>query len=163
MAIAIYPGSFDPITNGHIDILERASKIFDEVIVVVLCNPAKKTLFTMEERLCMIKEAIRGYENVSVDSYSGLTAQYAQAKGANLLIRGLRAVSDFDAELRIALTNKKLNPELETIFLMTSPKYLFLSSSTVKEIASMSGCTKGMVPEFIGERLEQKFQELANA
>ncbi|MGE5708097.1 MAG: pantetheine-phosphate adenylyltransferase [Bacteroidota bacterium] len=163
MAIAIYPGSFDPITNGHIDILERASKIFDEVIVVVLCNPAKKTLFTMEERLGMIREAIRGYENVSVDAYSGLTAQYAQAKGANLLIRGLRAVSDFDAELRIALTNKKLNPELESIFLMTSPKYLFLSSSTVKEIASMGGCTKGMVPDFIGERLEQKYQELANA
>lgn len=157
MAIAIYPGSFDPITNGHIDILTRASKIFERVIVVVLQNPAKTGLFDLEERLEMIQESVKDLPNVEVDSFCGLTAQYAQQKGAHLLIRGLRAVSDFDAELRIALTNKKLNPELETIFLMTSSKYLFLSSSTVKEIACMGGCTQGMVSEFVGKRLQQKF------
>ncbi|HBN09635.1 MAG TPA: pantetheine-phosphate adenylyltransferase [Cyanobacteria bacterium UBA8530] len=158
MAIAIYPGSFDPITNGHIDVLDRASKIFERVIVVVLANTSKNCLFSMEDRLEMIEEAVKSYPNVAIDSYRGLTAHYAEQHGANLLIRGLRAVSDFDAELRIALTNKKLNPSLETIFLMTSPEYLFLSSSTVKEIASMGGCTGGMVPVAIEERLRIKYQ-----
>lgn len=157
MALAIYPGSFDPITNGHLDILERASHIFDEVVVAVLVNRTKKGLFSFEERVEMIREVTSGMPRISVDSFSGLTADYAKLKDAKILIRGLRAVSDFDAELRIALTNKKLNPELETVFLMTSSEYLFLSSSTVREIASMNGPTTGMVPESVAKRLQAKF------
>lgn len=157
MALAIYPGSFDPITNGHLDILERASHIFDAVVVAVLVNRTKKGLFSFEERVEMIREVTSGMPRISVDSFSGLTADYAKLKDAKILIRGLRAVSDFDAELRIALTNKKLNPELETVFLMTSSEYLFLSSSTVREIASMNGPTMGMVPDSVAKRLQTKF------
>ena len=157
MSLAIYPGSFDPITNGHLDIIERASHIFDEVVVAVLVNRSKNCLLTCEERVAMIQEVVGGLPRVTVESFSGLTADYARLKGANILIRGLRAVSDFDAELRIALTNKKLNPELETVFLMTSSEYLFLSSSTVREIASMGGSTAGMVPESIETHLRAKF------
>lgn len=157
MAIAIYAGSFDPITNGHLDILERAKQIFDEVIVAVLINRSKLGLFTCEERVEMIREVTGGMPGVKVESFSGLTADYARLKGAKTLIRGLRAVSDFDTELRIALTNKKLNPELETVFLMTSSDYLFLSSSTVREIASMHGPTTGMVPDLVAQRLRDKY------
>ncbi|MBO9539545.1 pantetheine-phosphate adenylyltransferase [bacterium] len=157
MSLAIYPGSFDPITNGHLDVLDRASRMFDEVIVAVLANRTKNCIFTFEERVEMIREVTRNMPRVKVESFSGLTADYAKLKGANILIRGLRAVSDFDAELRIALANKKLNPELETVFLMTSSEYLFLSSSTVREIASLGGPTTGMVPEHVAECLRAKF------
>lgn len=157
MALAIYAGSFDPITNGHLDILERAMQIFDEVIVAVLVNRSKNGLFTCDERVDMIRQVIQGMPRVKVESFTGLTADYAKLKGAKILIRGLRAVSDFDAELRIALTNKKLNPELETVFLMTSSDYLFLSSSTVREIASMQGPTTGMVPAPVAQALRDKY------
>lgn len=157
MAIAIYAGSFDPITNGHLDILERACQIFDEVIVAVLINRSKLGLFSCEERVEMIRQVTRDMPRVKVESFSGLTADFARLKGARTLIRGLRAVSDFDTELRIALTNKKLNPELETVFLMTSSDYLFLSSSTVREIASMHGPTTGMVPDLVAQRLRDKY------
>lgn len=157
MSLAIYPGSFDPITNGHLDIIERASHLFDEVIVAVLVNRSKNSLFSIEDRVEMIRAVTQAIPGVKVESFSGLTAEYARLKGAKILIRGLRAVSDFDAELRIALTNKKLNPELETVFLMTSSEYLFLSSSTVREIASMQGPTTGMVPDLVAERLRAKF------
>lgn len=157
MSLAIYPGSFDPITNGHLDIIERARHLFDEVVVAVLVNRSKNSLFSIEDRVELIRTVTRDYPGVRVESFSGLTAEYARLQGAKVLIRGLRAVSDFDAELRIALTNKKLNPELETVFLMTSSDYLFLSSSTVREIASMNGPTVGMVPDVVAERLRAKF------
>lgn len=163
VSLAIYPGSFDPITNGHLDIIERASHIFDEVVVAVLVNRSKNCLFTCDERVEMIREVVADLPRVAVESFSGLTADYARLKGAKILIRGLRAVSDFDAELRIALTNKKLNPELETIFLMTSSDYLFLSSSTVREIASMQGSTAGMVPDTVAEHLRAKFAPSGDA
>ncbi len=156
MAIAIYPGSFDPITNGHLDILARAVGVFDRVIVVVLSNTRKAGLFTHAERVEMI-HAVVASDRVSVESFSGLTADFARMRGARILIRGLRAVSDFEAELRIALTNRKLNPDLDTVFLMTSAENLFLSSSTVREVASMGGDLTGMVPPVVGERLRRKF------
>ncbi|MBU6428140.1 MAG: pantetheine-phosphate adenylyltransferase [Cyanobacteria bacterium REEB65] len=155
MAIAIYPGSFDPITNGHLDILGRAVEIFDQVIVAVLVNTTKPGLFTYQERVDMIRSAVR-HDRVVVESFTGLTAEFARMRGARILIRGLRAVSDFDAELRIALTNRKLNPDLDTVFLMTSAENLFLSSSTVREIAQMGGDTTEMVPPLVASRLKEK-------
>lgn len=157
MSIAVYPGSFDPITNGHLDILERASHLFDEVIVAVLYNTNKKGLFDVSERVDMIRAVTGHLDNVKVDAFSGLTAEYAKQQGAAMLIRGLRAVSDFDAELRLALTNKRLNPVLETVFLMTSAENLFLSSSTIKELVTLGGSAAGMVPELVAERLAQRF------
>ena len=159
MATAIYPGSFDPITNGHLDILERASHIFDDVVVAVLVNSKKSGLFPHEERVELIKAVTAHLPNVRVDSFSGLTAEYARLQQAGILIRGLRAVSDFDSELRLALTNKKLNPGLETVFLMTSAENLFLSSSTIKEIVSLGGSPVGMVPDLVAERLVEKYRE----
>jgi pantetheine-phosphate adenylyltransferase len=162
MAIAIYPGSFDPITNGHLDILERASHIFDEVVVAVLINTKKSGLFSNEERVELIKTVTAHLPNVRVDSFSGLTAEYARLQNASILIRGLRAVSDFDSELRLALSNKKLNPSLETVFLMTSAENLFLSSSTIKEIVSLGGSPVGMVPDLVATKLVEKFRQNAD-
>jgi pantetheine-phosphate adenylyltransferase len=161
MATAIYPGSFDPITNGHLDILERASHIFDDVVVAVLINSKKSGLFPHEERVAMIKTVTSHLPNVRVDSFSGLTAEYARLQHAGILIRGLRAVSDFDSELRLALTNKKLNPGLETVFLMTSAENLFLSSSTIKEIVSLGGSPVGMVPDLVAQQLVEKYRQNA--
>ncbi|MNS22199.1 Phosphopantetheine adenylyltransferase [compost metagenome] len=162
MATAIYPGSFDPITNGHLDILERATHIFDDVVVAVLVNSKKSGLFPHEERVEMIKAVTAHLPNVRVDSFSGLTAEYARLQHAETLIRGLRAVSDFDSELRLALTNKKLNPGLETVFLMTSAENLFLSSSTIKEIVSLGGSPVGMVPDLVAQRLVEKYRQTPN-
>lgn len=159
MPSAIYPGSFDPITNGHLDIIERAVAIFDEVTVAVLINTTKPGLFPFEERVELIREAVKPYPRVSVESFRGLTADYARAKGVQFLIRGLRAVSDFDAELRIALMNRKLNPDLDTVFLMTSAQNLFLASSTVKEVALLGADCSGMVPEIVAERLRARARE----
>jgi pantetheine-phosphate adenylyltransferase len=145
--IAIYPGSFDPITLGHLDIIERGSQLFEQVIVAVLSNPSKKPLFSVEKRLAQIQESTRHLPNVSVDSFSGLTVEYAKVKQAKVLLRGLRVLSDFEKELQMAHTNKTLWEGIETVFLATTKEYGFLSSSIVKEIAQFGGPVAHLVPE----------------
>ncbi|MGI6703128.1 MAG: pantetheine-phosphate adenylyltransferase [Clostridia bacterium] len=156
MKIAVYPGSFDPITYGHIDIIDRASRLFDNVIVAVLNNPSKAPLFDTEERMDMIRNATSELRNVEVDSFSGLLIDYVDQKGANTVLKGLRAVSDFEYELQMALMNRKLNRNVETIFMMTSSRYSFLSSSLVKEVARLGGCVKELVPDYVSEKLLEK-------
>ncbi|HBX22399.1 MAG TPA: pantetheine-phosphate adenylyltransferase [Desulfotomaculum sp.] len=157
MRLAIYPGSFDPVTNGHLDIIERAATLFDRLIVAVSMNPGKKPLFTVEERLQMISEVTRHFDNVTTDSYKGLTVNFACEKNAKAIIRGLRAISDFENEFMMALTNKKLKPAVETIFLMTRAEYSFISSSAVKEVASFGGCVGELVPPLVQKRLRDKY------
>ena len=142
----VYPGSFDPITNGHLDIIERATKVFDQVIVVVLINPDKKGLFTRDERVDLISRVVKKFPNVQVTSYIGLTINFLKDNDAKVIIRGLRALSDFENEFQMALMNNKLEPDIETIFMMTNAKYLYLSSSSVKQVAAFGGCIEGLVP-----------------
>ncbi|MDK2800660.1 MAG: pantetheine-phosphate adenylyltransferase [Clostridiales bacterium] len=149
MKIAVYPGSFDPVTNGHLDIIQRASKIFDKVIVSILQNSNKVPMFTVEERIYFLRQVTKNLDNVEVDSFSGLLVNYMQQKSAKVIIKGLRAVSDFEYEFQMALMNNKLNPEIETLFMMTSSKYSYLSSSIVKEVARLRGCLKELVPDEI--------------
>jgi len=156
---AIYPGTFDPVTNGHLDIIERASKLFDKVIITIAVNSSKKPLFSKEERLDMIKNVTKKYENVSVDVFDGLLVTYAKKKKASVIIRGLRAISDFDYEFQIALTNRKLEPEVNTIFLMPSEKYSFLNSSLVRELASYKANLKEFVPDYVFKKLREKYKK----
>lgn len=149
MIRAIYPGSFDPITNGHLDIIERASKVFDEVIVGVLFNPDKKSFFSVKERVELIERVIKQFPNVRVESFSGLAVNFLKKHESKLIIRGLRAVSDFDYEFQIAQMNNKLDSDIETIFMTTSASYSFLSSSSVKQVALFGGCIEGLVPNEI--------------
>ena len=146
MKIAICPGSFDPVTKGHIDILERSSQLFDKVIAVVMINPAKTPTFSTEERVEFLRKVTSHIPNVEADSYLGLVADYAKLKGAKTLIKGLRAVTDFEYEFQQALTNKKLNPELETLFMMTGQDYMYLSSTIVRQIAGFGGDISQFVP-----------------
>jgi pantetheine-phosphate adenylyltransferase len=148
-AIAIYPGSFDPITLGHLDIIERGSRLFEGVIVAVLQNPSKMPLFTVEKRLEQIRDSTAHLHNIEVASFNGLTVNYAKIRQAQVLIRGLRVLSDFEMELQMAHTNKTLSPEIETVFLATSNEYSFLSSSVVKEIAKFGGPVDGFVPKHV--------------
>ncbi|HOQ07330.1 MAG TPA: pantetheine-phosphate adenylyltransferase [Clostridiales bacterium] len=154
--ILVYPGSFDPVTNGHLDIIERAACICDKLIVAVGNNESKRPAFTVEERVEMIRESIGERENIEVTSFTGLLADFAKKVGARAVIKGLRAMSDFEYEFQMALLNKKLAPELETLFMMTSVQYSFLSSSAVKEIARNGGCIDGLVPDCIKDRIEGK-------
>jgi pantetheine-phosphate adenylyltransferase len=156
--IAIYPGSFDPITNGHIDIIKRAARIFDKVIIAVLDNPEKKALFSVQERLELIKASTNGITNLEYDYFSGLLVEFAETKGVKAIIRGLRAVSDFDYEFQMALTNRQMDEELETIFLMTDAKYSYLSSSLVRQIAKFHGKINQLVPAQVFQALENKFK-----
>ncbi|SES66444.1 Phosphopantetheine adenylyltransferase [Natronincola peptidivorans] len=156
MKIGIYPGSFDPITNGHLDIIQRASKLFDKVIVAVLENPNKNPMFTLEERVKLIKEAVGPYKNITIDCFSGLLIDYAKKKNAKVIIKGLRAVSDFEYEFQMALMNRKLDSDVETIFLMTSSKNSYLSSSLVKEVARFGGCIEGLVPATTKDAIMKK-------
>ena len=149
MKIAIYPGSFDPITKGHLDVLIKASEMFDKVIIAVLKNNAKKGFLPTEDRVKLITEAAKNLPNVEVDSFDGLTIDYARQKGANILIRGLRAVSDFEYEMQMSQMNNALAPEITTVFLITRPKYSFISSSTIKEIAFAGGDVSKFVPECV--------------
>lgn len=149
MRTAVYPGSFDPITNGHLDIIKRASKIFDSVIVVISINPEKRGLFSIEERMEMIKRVVNTIPNVKVMSCSGLIVHFMKEQGSNVIIKGLRAVSDFEYEFQMSLMNNKLDPNIETVFMMTNSKYSYLSSSSVKQVALFGGCIKDLVPDEI--------------
>jgi pantetheine-phosphate adenylyltransferase len=155
--IAIYPGSFDPITLGHLDIIERGCWLFDQVIVAVLRNPNKTPLFTVEQRISQIKQSTQHLSNVSVDSFDGLTVEYARQIGAGCLLRGLRALSDFEKELQMSHTNKTLAADIETIFLATAVEHAFLSSSVVKEIARFGGAVSHLVPPHVSQELSQCF------
>ncbi|MCK5509127.1 MAG: pantetheine-phosphate adenylyltransferase [Desulfobacterales bacterium] len=154
---AIYPGSFDPVTNGHIDIVERGLKIFDCIIVAILRNPAKKALFTVEERKEMIEISLSKHSNVEVDIFDGLLVDYAKKRNAGTIVRGMRAVSDFESEFQLALMNRKLNREVQTVFLMTGLRWIFTSSSIIKEAASFGGDISSMVPPVVERKLKKKF------
>jgi pantetheine-phosphate adenylyltransferase len=154
---AIYPGTFDPITNGHLSIVNRALTIFDRLIIAILNNPQKQPLFTLAERIDMIKESLNGASNVEIDIFDGLLVDYAVQKKANVILRGLRALSDFEYEFQMALMNRKLNREVQSIFLMTDYKWFYISSTIIKEAASLGGDTSGLVPEIVDRRLKEKF------
>jgi pantetheine-phosphate adenylyltransferase len=154
--IAIYPGSFDPITSGHLDLIERASKLFDRLIVSILCNDEKEPLFSVEERVEMLREVLRGYGNVEVDHFDGLLVDYAAARGASVLLRGIRAISDYEKELQMALMNRRLRPEIETLFLMSSEAHSFISSRLVKEVFRLGGNIAGLVPPSVEGRLRRR-------
>ncbi len=156
MKIAVYPGSFDPITNGHLNIIERAINIFDELIVAVAIDTNKSTLFSAQERTDMIKEVTKNIEKVRVQSFSDLLIDFMKRNNANIIIRGMRAISDFEHESQLALMNKKLAPEIETIFMVTCSKYSYLNSSIVKEIAGLDGCVSQLVPEIVEGNLRKK-------
>lgn len=156
MRIAIYPGTFDPITNGHLDILDRAVKLFDKVIITIARNPSKSPLFSEEERLDMLREATKSHQNVEVDSFEGLLVDYARSKQAAAIVRGLRAISDFEYELQMALMNRKLDAAVETVFLMPNEKYTYLNSSIVREISRHGGDVSEFVPPMVRLSLERK-------
>ena len=155
--VAIYAGTFDPLTLGHLDVIERAARIFDRLVVAVAKHSRKKPLFTLEERLAMAEAAVRPYANVEVDRFDGLLVNYARAKGVHVLVRGLRAFSDFEFEFQMALTNRTLAPDIETLFLMTKEDYSYLNSSTVREVAELGGRTETFVPPVVEAALQRKF------
>ena len=158
MKIAVYPGTFDPVTNGHTDIIKRSLKIFDRVIIAVALNPKKAPMFKISERVEMIKEATQGLSRIEVEPFDGLLVDYVKKKKATAIIRGLRAVSDFEYELQMALMNRKLDQAIETVFLMPSEEYSYLTSTLIKEVASYGGETKGLVPPNVAKLLKDKFK-----
>jgi len=154
--IAIYPGSFDPLTNGHVDIIERGSRIFDSIVVAILANVEKKPLFSENERVAIIRDVFKDKPNVQVDTFDGLLVDYAQRKQANVLVRGLRAVSDFEYEFQMALMNRHLAPGLETVFMMPAEQYTYISSRLIKEVFTLGGEITGLVPPVVEEQLREK-------
>ena len=157
MKTAVYPGTFDPITNGHIDIIKRALNIFDKVIIAISVDSTKNPFFTVEERIKMISEAVKDIQRIEIDSFSGLLVDYAKKTNAIAVIRGLRAVSDFEYEFQMALMNRRLNENIETVFLMPGEKYTYLNSSIVKEVASLGGDISDFVPENVKKELKKKW------
>lgn len=155
--IAIYPGSFDPVTNGHIDIIERGLKIFDKIIVAILRNPNKQFLFTIDERIEMLKKSLKKINNVEIDTFEGLLVDYAVKRKSHAILRGMRALSDFDYEFQMALMNRRLNREIQTVFLMTGLRWIFTSSSIIKQAAEFDGNITGMVPPIVNQKLKEKF------
>ncbi len=158
MIKAVYPGSFDPVTYGHLDIIERAARVVDQVIVAVLVNSSKKPLFTIDERVRMLQETTKKIANVTVETFQGLTVDFARKAGAKVMIRGLRAVSDFESEMQIAQTNHSLNPDIDTMFFTTSLEYAFLSSTIVREVAFYGSDISGMVPDYVSGMLHAKYK-----
>jgi len=154
--VAIYPGSFDPLTNGHVDIIQRGSRVFDRIVVGVLINLEKAPLFTVPERVAIAREVFHGWDNVEVDTFDGLLVDYARSKHANVIVRGLRAVSDFEYELQMALMNRRLSPEVETVFMMPAEPYTYVSSRLVKEVVALGGSVHGLVPALVEDRLREK-------
>ncbi|MBE7013827.1 MAG: pantetheine-phosphate adenylyltransferase [Ruminococcaceae bacterium] len=159
MNIAIYPGSFDPVTNGHLDIIERTAAIFDKVIVAILINSNKKPTFTIEERMDMLKAATSHIKNVQIEFFDGLLVDFVKAKGARVIVKGLRAISDFEYEFQMAMLNKSVEPEIETLFMMTSNKYSYLSSSIVKELGRLGASLDDLVPEKIMDNVINKLRK----
>jgi len=156
--IAVFPGSFDPLTNGHVDIILRGARLFDRIIVAILSNAEKQPLFTSEERVAMAIDVFRQYPNVEVESFDGLLVDYAELKGASVIVRGLRAVSDFEFELQMALMNRRLGPDIETVFMMPAEQYTYVSSRLIKEVFALGGPVTGLVPEVVEARLREKRQ-----
>jgi pantetheine-phosphate adenylyltransferase len=156
--IAVYPGSFDPVTNGHIDIAKRGLKLFDTIIVAILLNPAKKSLFTVQERIEMLKVSMHNLAGIEFDTFDGLLVDYAAKRNAHAILRGMRAVSDFEYEFQLALMNRKLNRDIETVFLMTGLRWIFTSSSIIKEAAQFGGDIEDMVPPIVNRKIREKFK-----
>jgi pantetheine-phosphate adenylyltransferase len=156
--IAIYPGSFDPVTNGHIDIVRRGTFLFDEIIVAILQNPSKTALFSVEERLNMLEETMKDIPGISFDTFGGLLVDYAHKRGAQAILRGMRAVSDFEYEFQLALMNRKLNREIQTVFLMTGLRWIFTSSSIIKEAAQFGGDVSELVPPVVNQKIIEKYR-----
>jgi pantetheine-phosphate adenylyltransferase len=154
--VAIYPGSFDPLTNGHVDIIRRGARLFDRIVIAVLINLEKAPLFTVPERVEIAREAFSGHANVEVDTFDGLLVDYARRRHAGVIVKGLRAVSDFEFEMQMALMNRKLNPEVETVFMMPTEPYTYVSSRLVKEVVALGGSVHGLVPESVEKRLRDK-------
>jgi len=154
--VAIYPGSFDPVTNGHLDLIQRASNLFDRLVVAVLVNPEKDPLFSPQERVKMLDLVVAHLPNVEVDTFEGLLVDYARSKGARVLLRGIRAVSDYEYELQMALMNRQLEPDMETVFMLPAEAYSYLSSRLVREVARLGGSIKGLVPAAVEERIRAK-------
>ena len=159
---AVFPGSFDPITNGHIDIIERCHHLFDKIIIAVAFNPEKSGLFTLKERLEMIRAIYGSYENIIIDSFEGLLIDYARKVGANIIIRGLRAISDFEYEFQMALMNRRLDDNIDTIFMMPHETYSYVSSRLIKEVFQLGGSVEGLVPPIVEKKLREKFRKKIN-
>ncbi|HWQ75494.1 MAG TPA: pantetheine-phosphate adenylyltransferase [Syntrophomonas sp.] len=161
MATAVYPGSFDPVTMGHIDILERTSRVFDKIVVAVVHNVTKEALFTLDERVELIKASVKHLPNVEVECFNGLLADFLKAKNATVVIRGLRSITDFEYESHMSMMNKKLLPEVDTVFIMSNPQYIYVSSSGIKEAALLGGNVSGMVPAAVERGLKEKLTQSA--
>jgi pantetheine-phosphate adenylyltransferase len=162
MKLAVYPGSFDPLTNGHIDIIERGTHLFDRIIVAILVNIDKAPLFTTEERVEIVRDVFKGRPNVEVDTFDGLLVDYLTRRKADVIVRGLRALSDFEAEFQMALMNRRLGPNIETVFMMPAEQYTYISSRLIKEVFSLGGQVRGLVPEIVESRLRDKQMRKGN-
>ena len=156
MKLAVYPGSFDPLTNGHVDIIERGTHLFDKIIVAILVNVEKSPLFSMQERVDIVREVFKGRPNVEVDTFEGLLVDYVAKRKADVIVRGLRALSDFEAEFQMALMNRRLSPDVETVFMMPAEQYTYISSRLIKEVFSLGGQVHGLVPQVVENRLKEK-------
>jgi pantetheine-phosphate adenylyltransferase len=154
--VAIYPGSFDPLTNGHVDIIERGARIFEGIVVAILVNAEKSPLFSKEERVAIVREVFKTRPNVEVDTFDGLLVEYAARRQAHAIVRGLRAVSDFEVEFQMALMNRRLDPQIETVFMMPAEQYSYISSRLIKEVFSLGGSVRGLVPDSVEQRLRDK-------